>query len=134
MTTNPQHHSLNYVELTVTDLAAAKQFYGETFGWRFVDYGPEYAGILPPAAGAEGADLGEDAVDGEEVGGLLVASESRPVGGPLVLLYSDDLDASANAIARAGGRIVEGPYPFPGGRRLHFSDPSGNELGVWSVR
>lgn len=32
----------------------------------------------------------------------------------------------------AGGRIVKGPYAFPGGRRFHFTDPSGNELAVWS--
>jgi hypothetical protein len=30
------------------------------------------------------------------------------------------------------GRIVKEPFSFPGGRRFHFSDPSGNELAVWS--
>ncbi|TQC44463.1 VOC family protein, partial [Rhodococcus sp. WS4] len=53
-------------------------------------------------------------------------------GGPFVLLYSDDLDASADAVRAAGGSVVNGPYDFPGGRRFHFTDPSGNELGVWS--
>ena len=120
MTPGSRHHSLDYVELTVTDLAAAKAFYTQAFGWRFVDYGPEYAGI------ASSAD------DGGEVGGLLVASEPRPHGGPFVLLYSDDLDETERAIVRAGGRIVQEPYAFPGGRRLHFADPSGNELGVWA--
>ncbi|MFB7886733.1 hypothetical protein ACWFQT_06675 [Cellulosimicrobium cellulans] len=33
----------------------------------------------------------------------------------------------------AGGQVVEGPYEFPGGRRFHFLDPSGNELGVWAT-
>lgn len=117
----PRHHSLNYVELTVTDLAAAKTFYAEAFGWRFVDYGPDYAGITSPASD-----------DGEEVGGLLVASQPRPAGGPFVLLYSDDLEETEWAIVRAGGSIVQSPYAFPGGRRLHFADPSGNELGVWA--
>ena len=28
--------------------------------------------------------------------------------------------------------MVEGPYEFPGGRRFHFTDPAGNELGVWA--
>ncbi|MBT2517634.1 hypothetical protein J7E29_09340 [Streptomyces sp. ISL-90] len=53
-------------------------------------------------------------------------------GGPLVLLYSDDLDITAAAVTDAGGEIVNGPYEFPGGRRFHFVDPSGNELGVWA--
>ncbi len=29
----------------------------------------------------------------------------------------------------AGGQVVNGPYEFPGGRRFHFTDPSGTELG-----
>lgn len=120
MAPEPQHHTLDYTELTVTDLAAATAFYTTAFGWKFVDYGPEYAGIASPAG------------DGEEVGGLLVSAEPRPVGGPLVLLYSDDLDETAQAIVRAGGTIVQEAYAFPGGRRLHFADPSGNELGVWA--
>lgn len=40
----PAHHSLDYVELTVPDLAAAKAFYATAFGWTFVDSGPAYAG------------------------------------------------------------------------------------------
>lgn len=116
--TNNQHHRLNYVELSVTDVAAAQAFYSAAFGWEFNDYGPGYAGI-------KGAD-------GDEVGGLAQAAEPRPSGGPFVLLYSDDLDTSAAAVAAAGGSVVDGPYEFPGGRRFHFTDPSGNELGVWA--
>jgi predicted enzyme related to lactoylglutathione lyase len=37
-----------------------------------------------------------------------------------------------SAVRAAGGVVVQGPYPFPGGRRFHFTDPSGNELAVWS--
>lgn len=117
----PTHHALDYVELTVTDLPAAKAFYSDAFDWRFVDYGPEYAGIAAPSG--EG-----------EVGGLLAATEPPPTGGPLVLLYSDDLDATAVAIEAAGGTILQPAYLFPGGRRLHFADPSGNELGVWAAQ
>lgn len=113
------HHRINYVELTVSDLAAAMDFYREAFGWEFNEYGPTYAGII-----------GED---GGEAGGLFKSEEARPVGGPFVILFSEDLDASATAIAAAGGAIVEGPYAFPGGMRLHFTDPSGNELGVWAA-
>jgi predicted enzyme related to lactoylglutathione lyase len=58
--TGPRHHAIDLVELTVTDLPAAKRFYAGAFGWGF----------------------------------------------------------------------AEGTYAFPGGRRLHFADPSGNQLGV----
>ena len=122
MTNTPLHHSLDYVELVVTDLDAAKRFFTDAFGWTFNDYGPGYAGIVSPRG------------DGSEVGGLLLADEPRPAGGPLVLLYSDDLDATMSAIETAGGTILQAPYAFPGGRRLHFADASGNELGVWSTQ
>jgi uncharacterized protein len=121
MTPPHRHHAIDYVELTVTDLAEARRFYAEAFGWEFNDYGPAYAGIRAPDG------------SGEEVGGLRPDPEVRP-GGPLVLLYSADLDASVEAVNRAGGRVVNGPYEFPGGRRFHFADPSGNELGVWAER
>lgn len=110
------HHAIDYIELSVTDLTAAKRFYGEAFGWSFNDYGPGYAGIQGPE---------------REVGGLAVADRVAR-GGPLVILFSEDLEASVNAVERAGGTIVKAPFSFPGGRRFHFSDPSGNELAVWS--
>lgn len=110
------HHGINYIEFTVQDLTEAKRFYAEAFGWKFTDYGPDYAGIQ----GGDG-----------EVGGLSRASEVR-VGGPLVILYSRDLEQSLVAVRSAGGRILKEPFAFPGGRRFHFADPSGNELAIWS--
>ncbi len=110
------HHAIDYVELSAPDLAAARTFYSAAFGWAFNEYGPEYAGIQGPEP------------DGAEVGGLAV----NGAGTPLVIVYSDDLDATATAVVSAGGRIVNGPYGFPGGRRFHFTDPAGNELAVWS--
>lgn len=113
-----RHHVIDYVELPVTDLEETKRFYAEAFGWEFNDYGPMYAGIRSP--------------DGKsEVGGLNPSAEVRG-GGPLVLLFSEDLDPTVEAVERAGGRILQAPYAFPGGRRFHFADPSGNELGVYA--
>ena len=48
------------------------------------------------------------------------------------MLYAEDLEATQRDIIRAGGSIVREIFAFPGGRRFHFTDPSGNELGVWS--
>ena len=113
------HHAIDYVELTVPDLAAAKSFYADAFGWEFTDYGPAYSGIrTAPGRG--------------EVGGLRVDPEGPRPGGPLVLLFSADLDATVAAVQSVGGQVVQGPYAFPGGRRFHFLDPAGNELGVWA--
>jgi hypothetical protein len=110
------HHTIDYIELPVTDVAEAKRFYGDAFGWKFNDYGPDYAGIQG---------------QGREVGGLRKDAGAR-AGGPLVVLYSRTLDDTVSKVKAAGGRVVKGTYSFPGGRRFHFSDPSGNELAVWS--
>ena len=112
-----KHHAIDYVELTVSDLAEAKRFYTAAFDWGFTDYGPEYAGI-------QGGD--------RELGGLHQSAELRH-GGPLVILYSEDLDASLAAVRAAGGKVLKEPFSFPGGRRFHFADPSGNELAVWAA-
>ena len=111
------HHAIDYIEFTVSDLVKAKRFYTAAFGWTFTDYGPDYAGI-------QGGD--------RELGGLRRTDELR-LGGPLVVIYSDDLEASLDAVRSAGGKVVQEPFSFPGGRRFHFADPSGNELAVWAA-
>jgi predicted enzyme related to lactoylglutathione lyase len=113
-----RHHTFDYVELAAPDIAAAKQFYADALGWAFTDYGPDYSGIRRP--GGDG-----------EMGGLNPA-RSAGAGLPLVILYSDDLDATYAAVRAAGGTIDEEIFEFPGGRRLHFSDPAGNSLAVWT--
>lgn len=112
------HHAIDYIEFGVTDMAESKRFYQAAFGWQFNDYGPDYAGIRKP---------------GGEAGGLRLEPEVSP-GGPLVVLYSEDLDATVARVRQAGARITKEPFDFPGGRRFQFEDPSGNELGVWSPR
>ena len=111
------HHAIDYIELSVTDIGEAKRFYTSAFGWQFNDYGPTYSGIRGPD---------------REVGGFNQV-ESVVAGGPLVVLYSEDLEASVAAVEKAGGEIVKPPFEFPGGRRFEFRDPSGNLLAVWAL-
>ena len=111
-----QHHRINYIEFPAEDLSAIKDFYTKAFGWIFTDYGPEYTAFT----------------DGSLEGGFTrgsVATQS----GPLIILYSDNLEKTLETVESAGGSITKPIYPFPGGRRFHFNDPAGNELAVWSV-
>lgn len=113
------HHHFNYIELPTIDMAAMKAFYSAVFGWSYVDYGPSYAAIT--GAGMDGG------FDGDA--GVRKPSDQ----GALVVLYSDDLEASEKAVKIANGEITAPIFNFPGGRRFHFKDPSGNELAVWTV-
>jgi predicted enzyme related to lactoylglutathione lyase len=106
---------IDYIEFPVADVAAAKRFYGSVFGWRFTDYGPDYASFE----------------DGRLAGGFAGGEPARP-GGPLVVIYAVDLAAVVAAVTAAGGRITRPIFDFPGGRRFHFEDPNGHELAVWS--
>ena len=112
------NNTIDFIEFAAEDLAKTKAFYGEVFGWTYKDYGPTYADI-------QGAGLG---------GGFNQDSESRPKSGSLVVLYSTDLEATLARIKTAGGKVTKDIFSFPGGRRFHFSDPTGNELAVWSDR
>lgn len=105
---------VDYIELPATDLAATRAFYGTAFGWSFTEYGPDYVAF----AGA-GID-----------GGFTTAAPVSP-GGALVVLFADDLEATQSAVESAGATITEAMFEFPGGRRFHFADPSGNILAVW---
>lgn len=113
-----KHHGVDYVEIYVTDMARAKAFYADVFGWKLTEYAPSYVGFSDGARGDR------------EAGGLCLA-ETVTAGGPLVILYSADLEKSQDAVRSGGGKLVKSIYSFPGGRRFEFEDPSGNTLGVW---
>src|SRR6185312_16219166 len=105
----------DYLEMPATGgtLDATKSFYSRALSWTFIDYGPTYAAF------SEGLDGGFQAD----------AAEAPPK--PLPVLYSEDLEATREAVEVAGGRIARPIFSFPGGRRFHFIDPAGNELAVW---
>lgn len=115
MTTAEHDGRIDYLEFPVTDIEQTKQFYQNVFGWKFEDYGPDYTSF----------------VDGRLAGGFFKAPQVQS-GGPLIVIYTVDLRGAQEKIAAAGGKIVRPEFEFPGGKRFHFTDPSGNELAVWS--
>ncbi len=58
--------------------------------------------------------------------------ESEIVNGAIVVLYPKNLQSLEKLIVENGGIITKDIFSFPGGKRFHFTDPSGNELAVWS--
>lgn len=112
------HEKINYVEFPAKDLAATKAFFQSVFGWSFVDYGPEYT-----AFSDQGLDGGFFKSD--------LASTTQN-GAALVVFYSNQLEATLAKVEKAGGSIVRPIFSFEGGRRFHFTEPSGNEFSVWS--
>jgi predicted enzyme related to lactoylglutathione lyase len=102
-----------YLELPSNNLAADKQFYASLFGWTFENFGPKYAAIH--SAGLEGG---------------LNAGKGGRSNAPLPVINTDDIEAMEQRVTQAGGTITVPTFAFPGGRRFHFTDLSGNELAV----
>ncbi len=113
-----QHHVLDYVEFPCRDLTSTKLFFEAAFDWVFTDYGEEYTAFS--CSGLEGGFYFSEQAS---------ASSS---GSALLVFYSDDLEASQAAVIKHGATIVKPIFEFPGGRRFHFAEPSGNEFAVWS--
>src|SRR5437764_9828119 len=115
MSQTAHENQIDYIEFPASDIERTKKFYAAAFGWTFEDYGPDYTSFQ----------------DGRLSGGF-TKEIAGPSKGTLVVLYSSDLSASQAKVKSAGGVIAKDIFSFPGGRRFHFTDPSGNELAVWS--
>lgn len=113
----PEHEKINYVEFPARNMSATKAFFESVFGWSFVDYGFAYSSFS-----GQGLDGGFYQAD-------LVASTDN--GSALIVFYSARLEETLAKVESAGGRIIKPIFPFPGGRRFHFAEPSGNEFAVW---
>lgn len=109
--TAKQRVTIDYVEFTSPNLEKSQAFFSQTFGWEYVDYGPDYKDI-------QGAGLG---------GGI----ERGDLRAPLIVLKADDLDAMLEEVRAAGAEITKEIFDFPGGRRFQFKEPGGTEMAVW---
>ena len=111
---------IDYLEYPSSDLAKTKAFFEAAFSWTFTDYGSEYTAFegqgLTGGGGFYMADL---------------ASKSH-LGAALTVFYSEDIGATQIKVEESGGVIVKPIFSFPGGRRFHFEEPSGNEFAVWT--
>jgi len=110
-----QNNTISYIEFKCTNIEDIKKFYSTLFDWKFTDFGPDYTSFAE-----SGVMGGFEKTEGEVVSGVLV------------VLYYDNLEEILEKVQDAGGKISKEIFEFPGGRRFHFIDPSGNELAIWS--
>ena len=113
-----QHEKINYVEFPAKDIPATQAFFEHVFGWSFEAFGDAYSAFSE--AGLNGGFFQSD------------LHSTTDNGAALIVFYSHDLESTQAKITQANGIITEPTFPFPGGRRFHFTEPSGNEFAVWS--
>jgi predicted enzyme related to lactoylglutathione lyase len=113
-----------HVELSTSDVAKAKSFYGSLFDWKLEDVdipgGPAYTTI-----GVGGTGPG---------GGMM----KHPVPGApstwLAYVLVDDIDAAIKKARALGAKIARDKTEVPGfGWLAIIVDPTGAELGLWTT-
>ena len=106
---------IDYVEIPVTDLKNAREFFTSLFGWSFQEWGDEYMSFN----------------DGHLNGGFRHSAEAAPSTGVLLVFFSQDLERDVERVKDLGGTISQDIFSFPGGRRFHFVDTTGTEYAMW---
>jgi predicted enzyme related to lactoylglutathione lyase len=113
-----------WVDLTAPDPAVAESFYTGLFGWDVEDTGAEFGHYRVARKG------------GRRVAGIGSPPPDQPMPAAwTTYLASDDADATAAAIAAAGGTTLFPPMDIGDeGRMFLAADPTGATFGVWQSR
>ncbi|MGW8884867.1 VOC family protein [Streptomyces sp. NPDC055749] len=113
-----------WVELSTTDIPAAKSFYAALFGWR-AETDPR-----PEAGGYTMARLGDAAVAAFSP----VYQPGQPTAWT-VSFSTRDADAAVEKVKSEGGALLAGPMDvFDLGRFAVVADPSGAAFSLWQPR
>ncbi len=116
-----KHGSISWSELMTSDVAGAKKFYGELFGWKFED--------MP----MENMDYTVVSVNDDEVAGMMPFPPDSPPMPPNWGLYItvDDVDATAEQATGMGAKIIMPPQDIPEvGRFCVMQDPQGAFISI----
>jgi predicted enzyme related to lactoylglutathione lyase len=107
---------INWVDLTVDDAVAVRDFYVAVAGWR-----------VEPVAMGDYDDYSLCTPDGQPVAGVCHARGANAGLPPQWLIYItvDDLDAAIVSCQEHGGSIVREPASLMGGRMCVLADPAG---------
>jgi predicted enzyme related to lactoylglutathione lyase len=115
-----------WIDLMTSDIAKARRFYGELFGWEYETGDEEKYGGYTTAR-----------KNGKTVAGLMQKDEDQ-AGMPDVwstYLRSDDAEATAAAVTANGGQVYMPPMDVPEqGHMAIFGDASGAAIGIWQPR
>lgn len=115
-----------WIDLMTTDVAGARRFYADLFGWEYETGDDEkYGGYVTATK------------DGRPVAGMMKKDGSQ-AGTPdawSTYLRVDDAAATAKAVEASGGQVYVPPMDVPGqGHMAIFGDATGAAVGVWQPR
>ncbi|MET3350811.1 UNVERIFIED_ORG: putative enzyme related to lactoylglutathione lyase [Arthrobacter sp. UYEF1] len=115
-----------WIDLMTSDIATARRFYGELFGWQYETGDAEKYGGYTTAR-----------KNGKTVAGLMQKDPDQS-GMPDVwstYLRSNDAEATASAVTANGGQVHMPPMDVPEqGHMAIFGDAAGAAIGAWQPR
>lgn len=111
-----------FFEIISPDAARARSFYTKLFGWA-ADANPAFGGYT----------LVDTKAGGDAIGGGIGAADKPGETGVKIYMRVDDLEACLERAGKLGGTTVVPPHDLPGdaGRTAIFTDPDGNQVGLW---
>jgi predicted enzyme related to lactoylglutathione lyase len=123
----PEIGDASWIELMTTDMNAALKFYQDVFHWQAgesMDMGPmgKYQIFKRPHG---------------QIGGIMNKPKEMANVPPYWQIYFrvPDVDAAAERVKAAGGKILNGPMDVPDGDRvLNAMDPQGASFGLHSKK
>ena len=116
----PADNTVSWFEIGAPDVAAAKTFYGQLFGWTFA---PDGAYTLITATGADGPS-----------GGIFDTGGNTPPYAVFVVRVAD-VAATTTRTKELGGTVVAGPITMEDGMVVaYLTDPNGSMFALFSPR
>jgi len=112
-----------FFEIVSPDHERAQAFYRDLFGWQ-VQADPAMGGYgLVDTGAGEGA-----------IGGGIGPGDDPAEKSVKIYMRVDDLDGYLDRAEKLGGKRLVPPTELPGdaGRIAVFTDPDGNQVGLWS--
>ncbi len=114
----------SWVEIAHEDVGGARAFYGELFGWTFIEE--------PSPAGSDTYLVAQ--LDGLDAAGILGARAQPRSSAWNTYIAVDDLEAAVARVEAAGGHVVTAmSQAGMRGRSAACSDPYGVVFGLWQV-
>ncbi|MGM1064526.1 VOC family protein [Saccharothrix sp. Mg75] len=123
LTTNYVPGVPSWVDLGSPDVTRSAGHYRGVFGWTFHPLGP-----------SEG-EYGVFRHDGRTVAAVGPLPEHGARSAWTVYFHTADADATARAVAEAGGEVRVEPFDvFSNGRMAQLTDPGGADFAIWQPR
>ena len=118
--------SIGWVDLTVKDAEAVRDFYRDVVGWESSDL--EMDGYSDYCMNVPGSD--------QAVAGVCHARGSNAdlPAQWLVYIAVEDVERSAKRCAELGGQVIAGPKPLGKGRYCVVRDPAGAVAALFEER